>query len=65
MLKSIIQEQMKLTKHPCHVLTIKDMCQTIEFIRWLFFHKNSVKGCKEIKKDCGKHIVMIEKDCDN
>ena len=35
-----------------------------------FFHKDGVTGCKEIKKDCVKKIlikkiVMIEKDCDN
>ena len=30
-----------------------------------YFHKNSVTSCKEIKKDCDKKIVMIEKDCDN
>ena len=31
----------------------------------VYFHKNSVTSCKEIKKDCDKKIVMIEKDCDN
>ena len=30
-----------------------------------YFRKNSVTSCKEIKKDCDKKIVMIEKDCDN
>ena len=30
-----------------------------------YFHKNSVTNCKEIKKDCGKKIVMIEKDCND
>ena len=37
----------------------------MEFIRWLIFLKNRVTSCKEIKKDCDKKIVMIEKDCDN
>ena len=30
-----------------------------------YFHKNSFTSCKEIKNDCDKKIVMIEKDCDN
>ena len=30
-----------------------------------YSHKNSATSCKEIKKDCDKKIVMIEKDCDN
>ena len=30
-----------------------------------YFHKSSVTNSKEIKKDCDKKIVMIEKDCDN
>ena len=29
------------------------------------FHKNSVTSCKDIKKDCDKKIVMIEKDCND
>ena len=37
----------------------------MEFISWLILLKNSVRSCKEIKKDCDKKIVMIEKDCDN
>ena len=31
----------------------------------LYFHKNSVTSCKEIKKDCDIKTVMIEKYCDN
>ena len=31
----------------------------------VYFHKNSVTSCKEIKKDCDIKTVMIEKDCDN
>ena len=33
------QELMKLTKYLCHALTLKDMdmCQMMEFIRWLVF----------------------------
>ena len=30
-----------------------------------YFHKNSVTNCKEIKKDCNKTIVMIERDCND
>ena len=30
-----------------------------------YFHKNSVTNCKEIKKDCNKKIVMIERDCND
>ena len=29
-----------------------------------YFHKNSVASYKDVKKDCHKKIVMIEKDCD-
>ena len=31
----------------------------------VYFHKNSVTSCKEIKKDCDMKTVMIKKDCDN
>ena len=31
-----------------------------EFIRWLFFHRDSVTSCKKIKKDCEE----IKNDCD-
>ena len=31
-----------------------------EFIRWLFFHKDSVTSCKKIQKDCEE----IKNDCD-
>ena len=31
----------------------------------LYFHKNSVTSCKEIKKDCDIKTVMIEKYFDN
>ena len=44
----------------CHVLTIKDMCQMMEFVRWLIFIKIVSQAVKRLKK-----IVMIEKDCDN
>ena len=30
-----------------------------------YFHKDSVTSCKEIKKDCKKKIVIIEKDRDD
>ena len=53
---------MKLTKYVCHVLTIKDMCQMMEFVRWLIFIK--VVSQVVIKKKRLKTIVIIEKDCD-
>ena len=53
---------MKLTKYFCHALTIKDMCQIMEFIHQLIFI-DSVISCKKIKKDCDKK-EKIEKDCD-
>ena len=53
---------MKLTKYVCHVLTIKDMCQMMEFVRWLIFIK--VVSQVVIKKERLKTIVIIEKDCD-
>ena len=56
--KSINQELVELTNYLCHVLMIKDMCQMMEFIRWLNF-----TNCKNIKKDCDKK-ERIRKDCD-
>ena len=58
--KSINQEHMKLTKYLCRVLTIKDMCQMMEFVRWLIFIKIASQAVKRFKK-----IVMIEKNCDD
>ena len=54
------QELMKLTKYLCHALTLKDMdmCQMMEFIRWLIFI-NIV-----LKKIVITKIMTIEKDCD-
>ena len=54
------QELMKLTKYLCHALTLKDMdmCQMMEFIRWLVFI-NIV-----LKKIVITKIMIIEKDCD-
>ena len=54
------QELMKLTKYLCHALTLKDMdmCQMMEFIRWLIFI-NIV-----LKKIVITKIMIIEKDCD-
>ena len=54
------QELMKLTKYLCHALTLKDMdmCQMMEFIRWLIF-VNIV-----LKKIVITKIMIIEKDCD-
>ena len=55
-IKSINQEHMKLTKYLCHVLKIKDMCQMMEFVRWLISIK-IVSEVVEIKQNCDK------KDC--
>ena len=54
------QKLMKLTKYLCHALTLKDMdmCQMMEFIRWLVFI-NIV-----LKKIVITKIMIIEKDCD-
>ena len=46
---------MKLTKYLDHVITIKDMCQMMEFILWVIFTK-IVSQVVIIKK-----IVIIEK----
>ena len=35
----------------------------MKFIALAYFHKDSVTGCKEIKKGCDKK-EEIEKDCD-
>ena len=47
---------MKLTKYLDQVLTIKDMSQIMEFVRWLIFIK-IVSQVVEIRKDYDK------KDC--
>ena len=54
------QELMKLTKYLCHALTLKDMdmCQMMEFIRWLVFINIVLKKIGITK------IMIIEKDCD-
>ena len=44
---------MKLTKYPCHVLTIKDVLDD-GIYTLAYFHKDSVTNCKEIEKDCDK-----------
>ena len=54
---------MKLTKYLCHVLTIKDMCQMMEFVCWLIFIK-IVPQAVEIQKDCDKKDCN-KKDRDN
>ena len=64
---------MKLTKYPCHVLTIKDMCWMMELVCWLIFIK--IVSQVVIKKKRLKNIVIkdiliiekiviIEKDCE-
>ena len=52
---------MKLKKYLCHVLTVKDMSQMMEFVRWLVFIKIVSQAVKTLKKFV--MIVMIEKDC--
>ena len=59
------QEHMKLTKYLCHVLTIKDMCQMMEFVRWLIFIKIVSQVVKRLKKIVIRKVVMIEKDCND
>ena len=60
---------MKLTKYLCHVLTIKDMCWMIEFVRFIFIKVVSqvAKRLKKvvIKKILIKKFVITEKDLDN
>ena len=61
---------MKLTKYLCHVLTIKDRCSMMEFVRWLIFIEivpQIVKRFKKIviKKIVIKKIVIINTDHDN
>ena len=51
---------MKLTKYLCYVLVIKDVSED-GICALAYFHKNSVTSCQEIKKDCDKKIVIIEK----
>ena len=61
---------MKLTKYLCHVLTIKDRCSMMEFVRWLIFIEivpQIVKRFKKIviKKIVIKKIVIIDTDHEN
>ena len=37
----------------------------MEFILWVYFHKDSVTSCKEIEKDCDKKDCNNLKNCDN
>ena len=41
---------MKLTKYLSHVLTVKDTCWMMEFIRWLVFIKIVSQSVKRFKK---------------
>ena len=47
--KNINQEHMKLTKYLYHVLMVKDLCQMMEFVRWLIFIKIVSQVVKIIK----------------
>ena len=59
-MKGIQSKKHKLgTKYLCHVLTIKDTCQMMEFIRWVIFIKIVLQAVKIFKK-----ILIIKKDCD-
>ena len=51
---------MESKKYLDHVLTIKDMCYVMEFVRWVIFIKIVSKAAKRLKK-----IVIIEKDCND
>ena len=68
--KSINQVLMKLTKYLCHVLTVKDVCQIMEFIGWITVIKIMLQVVKRLKKIVIKKkrlkivikkIVIIEK----
>ena len=48
-----------MTKYLCHVVTIKDTCQMMEFVRWLIFKKIVSQVVKRFKK---KKIVIIKKE---
>ena len=50
----------------CHALTVKDICQMMEFVRWLIFIKMVSQVVKRLKKIVIKKILIkkIEKDCD-
>ena len=68
--KNINKEHMKLTRYLFHVLTIKDTCQMIEFVRCLIFINIVSQVAKRLKKIAIKEILikkieMIEKYCDN
>ena len=56
---------MKLTEYLYHVLMIKDMCQMMEFVRWLIFIKILSQAVKRLKKIVIKKIVIVEKRRDN
>ena len=53
----------EIKKTLCHVLTIKDMRQMMEFIRWLIFIKIVLEVVKRLNKIVIKKTVIIEKDC--
>ena len=65
------KQKHNLAKYLCHVLAIKDMCQIMEFIRWLNFIKIVLQIVKRLKKIVIKKkrlekivikkIVIIEK----
>ena len=63
--KSINKELMTLTKYLWYVLTIKDMCQRMEFICWFILIKIVSQAVKRLKKILVKKIVIIEKGHDN
>ena len=55
----------EIDKKSMSCLTIKDMCQMMELIRWLIFIKIVSQVVKRFKKTAMKKIVIIEKYCDN
>ena len=65
------KQKHNLAKYLCHVLAMKDMCQIMEFIRWLNFIKIVLQIVKRLKKTVIKKkrlekivikkIVIIEK----
>ena len=52
-----IQKTGKLTKYLCHAFTIKDMCQMMEFLRWLILIKIVSQVVNRFKKIVIKKVV--------
>ena len=62
-----LQQKFDHEKYLCHVLTIRDTCQMIEFVRWFIFIKIVSQVVKRLKKIVMKKILIkkTEQGCDN